>query len=39
MDDLTHGRVIGIDVCRDWLDIHCLPNGSRCHTLRQVMLP
>ena len=29
MDNLSHGRVIGIDVSRDWLDIHCLPDGYR----------
>lgn len=30
MDNLPHGRVIGIDVSRDWLDVHCLPDGHRC---------
>ena len=30
MDNLSHGRVIGIDVSRDWLDVHCLPDGPRC---------
>ena len=30
MDNLPHGRVIGIDVSRDWLDLHCLPDGHRC---------
>ncbi|MDD7972913.1 IS110 family transposase [Roseinatronobacter alkalisoli] len=30
MDDLSHGRVIGIDVSRDWLDVHCLPDGHCC---------
>lgn len=30
MDNLSHGRVIGIDVSRDWLDLHCLPDGHRC---------
>ena len=30
MDNLSHGRVIGIDVSRDWLDFHCLPDGHRC---------
>ena len=30
MDNLSHGRVIGIDVSRDWLDVHCLPDGHRC---------
>ncbi len=29
MNNLSHGRVIGIDVSRDWLDIHCLPDGHR----------
>jgi len=29
MDNLPHGRVIGIDVSRDWLDLHCLPDGHR----------
>jgi transposase len=30
MDNLSHGRVIGIDAGRDWLDVHCLPDGHRC---------
>ena len=30
MDNLSHGCVIGIDVSRDWLDVHCLPDGHRC---------
>lgn len=30
MDNLSHGRVIGIDVSRDWLDLQCLPDGHRC---------
>lgn len=30
MDILSHGRVIGIDVSRDWLDLHCLPDGHHC---------
>ena len=30
MGNLTHGRIIGIDVSRDWLDLHCLPDGHRC---------
>ena len=29
MDNLSHGRIIGIDVSRDWLDVHCLPDGHR----------
>ena len=29
MEKVTHGRIIGIDVSRDWLDIHCLPDGQR----------
>jgi transposase len=29
MNTLSHGRVIGIDVSRDWLDLHCLPDGLR----------
>lgn len=29
MDKLTHPAIIGIDVSRDWLDIHCLPGGQR----------
>lgn len=29
MEKLTHGRIIGIDVSRDWLDVHCLPDGQR----------
>lgn len=30
MDNLSHGRVIGIDVCCDWLDLHCLPDELQC---------
>lgn len=30
MDNLSHDRVIGIDVSRDWLDVHCLPDGHCC---------
>ena len=30
MDNPSHGRVIGMDVSRDWLDLHCLPAGHRC---------
>ena len=29
MDTVSQGRIIGIDVSRDWLDIHCLPDGKR----------
>lgn len=29
MNNLSQGRIIGIDVSRDWLDIHCLPDGKR----------
>lgn len=29
MEKVSHGRIIGIDVSRDWLDIHCLPDGQR----------
>jgi transposase len=29
MDNLSPGRVIGIDVSRDWLDLYCLPDGHR----------
>ena len=36
MDNLSHGRVIGIDVSRDWLDLHCLPDG---HRLRMPNVP
>lgn len=28
MDMVTHPAIIGIDVSRDWLDIHCLPDGQ-----------
>jgi len=31
MNNVSHGRIIGIDVSRDWLDIHCLPD---CHRKR-----
>ena len=27
MNTVTHDQIIGIDVSRDWLDIHCLPEG------------
>ena len=30
MNNPSHDRVIGINVSRDWLDVHCLPNGHRC---------
>ena len=30
MDNLSHCRVVGIDVSRDWLDLHCLPDGLQC---------
>lgn len=29
MNTLSPGQVIGIDVSRDWLDIHCLPDDRR----------
>lgn len=29
MNTISHDRIIGIDVSRDWLDIHCLPHGQR----------
>lgn len=29
MGTLPRARIIGIDVSRDWLDIHCLPEGKR----------
>jgi len=29
MDTLTQAAIVGIDVSRDWLDIHCLPGGQR----------
>jgi transposase len=29
MDNISHGRVIGIDVSRDWLGLYCLPDGHR----------
>ncbi len=29
MKPLTHPAIVGIDVSRDWLDIHCLPEGKR----------
>ncbi|QCO54582.1 transposase [Pseudorhodobacter turbinis] len=28
MDTVTQATIIGIDVSRDWLDIHCLPAGK-----------
>lgn len=29
MSRIPHPAIIGIDVSRDWLDIHCLPDGHR----------
>lgn len=29
MNRVSHDQIIGIDVSRDWLDIHCLPDGKR----------
>jgi len=29
MNTVSHERIIGIDVSRDWLDIYCLPDGER----------
>lgn len=29
MEKVAHDRIIGIDVSRDWLDLHCLPDGKR----------
>ena len=29
MERATQDAIIAIDVSRDWLDIHCLPNGQR----------
>ncbi|SMD03310.1 IS110 family transposase [Primorskyibacter flagellatus] len=29
METITQAAIIGIDVSRDWLDIHCLPEGKR----------
>jgi hypothetical protein len=29
INTLSHGRVIGIDVSHDWLDLYCLPDGRR----------
>ncbi len=29
MDKVTHPAIVGIDVSRDWLDIHRLPDGQR----------
>lgn len=29
MGKISQARIIGIDVSRDWLDIHCLPEGNR----------
>jgi transposase len=30
MGNLSHGRVVGIDFSRDWLDLHCISDGHRC---------
>jgi transposase len=29
MNRVSHSAIIGIDVSRDWLDIHCLPDDYR----------
>ena len=29
MKDIAQTAILGIDVSRDWLDIHCLPDGQR----------
>ncbi len=29
MEKITHKPIIGIDVSRDWLDVHCLADGQR----------
>ena len=29
MNKVTQDQIIGIDVSRDWLDVHCLPEGKR----------
>lgn len=29
MDTVTQAAIIGIDISRDWLDVHCLPGGNR----------
>lgn len=29
MKDIAQTPILGIDVSRDWLDIHCLPDGQR----------
>ena len=29
MNTISHDQIIGIDVSRDWLDVHCLPEGKR----------
>lgn len=30
MENLSNGRVNCIDVSRDWLELHCLPDGHHC---------
>lgn len=29
MDKISQKPIIGIDVCRDWLDVHCLPDAQQ----------
>ncbi len=29
MNMVSRARIIGIDISRDWLDMHCLPDGKR----------
>lgn len=29
MSKISQDQIVGIDVSRDWLDIHCLPDGAK----------
>lgn len=37
MDTITHDQIVGIDVSRDWLDIHCMPDRKRLRLPNKVM--
>lgn len=36
MGKISQARIIGIDVSRDWLDIHCLPEGKRVRLVNKL---
>lgn len=36
MDTVTQAAIIGIDISRDWLDVHCVPGGNRARFRNKV---